>query len=325
MSTVDPFAIRELLGADASPCRRAITGEHGVSLPPFLDHHVHLHLIEDSTFASGGIAAVVDLGGDPAALARRPHDQIPHVAYAGAFLTAPGGYPAGRSWAPSAIVREITSDSLHSGVAGGVATAVDEQLRFGASVIKVALHAGTTPLDIDTLRALVSTAHERGLPVAAHVQGERMLRLAVDTGVDVLAHTPFSERADDALIAEAVTAGQAWISTLDIHRHDPASARIARENLAAFAAAGGRVLYGTDLGNGDLPVGVNVAELTALHGAGVQGTALVAALTDHWPFAEPPAGVLTFVAGDAPTTAAEIPEWLGGATVVPQEELVHDE
>jgi hypothetical protein len=122
-----------------------------------------------------------------------------------------------------------------------------------------------------------------------------------------------------------VTAGQAWISTLDIHRHDPASAGIARDNLAAFAAAGGRVLYGTDLGNGELPVGVNMRELASLQAAGVHGGDLIATLTDHWPFAEAPAGVLTFVAGDAPTSAAEIPEWLGGATVVPQEELVPDE
>ena len=96
MLHIDPFAIRELLGADAAPGRRAITGEHGVVLPAFTDHHVHLHLIDEHDLAPHGIAAVVDLGGDPIALARRPHEGFPRVAYAGAFLTAPGGYPVGR-------------------------------------------------------------------------------------------------------------------------------------------------------------------------------------------------------------------------------------
>ena len=32
---------------------------------------------------------------------------MPRVTYAGAFLTAPGGYPSGRSWAPGAAVRIV--------------------------------------------------------------------------------------------------------------------------------------------------------------------------------------------------------------------------
>ena len=37
------------------------------------------------------------------------------------------------------------------------------------------------------------------------------------------------------------------------------------------------------------------------------------------------AGVATFVPGDAPRSLGEIPAWLGGAVVVPSEELVHDD
>src|SRR3954453_5931394 len=98
MPRVDDFAVRGLLGPGAALCRRAITGEHGVSLPPFIDHHVHLHLIDEAPLLARGIAGVLDLGGDPVALARRPKSHMPRVAYAGAFLTAVGGYPAGRGW-----------------------------------------------------------------------------------------------------------------------------------------------------------------------------------------------------------------------------------
>ena len=193
----DPFELRELLGPRAAVARRAMTGEHGVALPPFIDHHVHVHLIDEELLPAGGIAGVVDLGGDPVEFARRPPDGIPRVAYAGAFLTAPGGYPAGRSWAPDAIVREITDASLHAGVRGGAGTAVDEQATFGASIIKVALNASAGPVfDSATLGAIVARAHERGLPVVAHVEGAGMTRLAVDAGVDALAHTPFTEAVD---------------------------------------------------------------------------------------------------------------------------------
>lgn len=320
----DPLVVRELLGPEASLCHRALTLEPGVSLPPFVDHHVHLHLIDEHRLPSGGIAAVLDLGGDPADLARH-RDGMPHIAYAGAFLTAPGGYPSGRAWAPDEIVRTVSDASSHPGVAGGAATAVDEQAAFGASVIKVALNAGAGPvLDAATLAAVVAAARVHGLPVVAHVEGEGMTELALDAGVDALAHAPFSEDLAASVIARAAASGQRWISTLDIHDDDPAAARTAAANAAAFVASGGTVLYGTDLGNGERPVGVLPGELAALDAAGIRGPALVAALVDPWP-AAPASGVSTFVPGPPPASLDDVAEWLGGATVVPSEELIHDD
>lgn len=320
----DPFALRALVGPAALLCRRALTGETGVALPPFVDHHVHLHLIDAHALPEGGIAGVVDLGGDPVALARR-REGLPHVAYAGAFLTAEGGYPSGRGWAPDEIVRAVTDPSLHPGVPGGAATAVDDQASFGASVVKVALNAATGPVfDAATLASVVAAARAHGLPVVAHVEGEGMTALALDAGVDVLAHTPFSEALDADLIARAAASGQRWISTLDIHAGDPASARTASVNLAAFIAAGGSALYGTDLGNGDRRIGVLTQELTALDAAGVRGAALVDTLSDPWP-AAPVTGVSTFIPGPPPTSLDAVAEWLGAATVVPSEELIHDD
>ncbi len=313
-----------ILGPRALLCRRALTGEHGVCLPPLTDHHVHLHLIDEHRLAAGGIAAVLDLGGDPASLARRDRDGMPHAAYAGAFLTAPGGYPSGRSWAPPSVVREVRDPSLHPGVPSGAATAVDEQAEFSASVVKVALNAAAGPVfDAATLEAIVACAHERGLPVVAHVEGEGMLALALEARVDALAHAPFSEWADGSAIARAIALRQRWISTLAIH--DGADRERARLNLEAFAHAGGRVLYGTDLGNGDRPVGVDADELTALDAAGIRGPDLIATLTEPWPPSLAAAGVATFVPGHPPATLDELPGWLTGATVVPAEELVHDQ
>jgi hypothetical protein len=322
----DPEALRELLGPDVALCHRALTGQHGVSLPPFTDHHVHLHLIDETRLAAGGIAGVVDLGGDPVALARRENHSIPRVAYAGAFLTAPGGYPLGRPWAPPQIAREIADPSTHPGVPGGAATAVDEQASFGASVIKASLNSAAGPVfDSTTLGAIVAIAGERGLPIVAHAEGAGMPQLALEAGVRGLAHTPFTGFVGRTFTSHAVSAGQVWISTLAIHRDDSEAAEYARVNLAGFAAAGGRVLYGTDLGNGELPIGVNAEEVAALERAGVRGARLIAAMADPWPAAEVPSGVSTFVPGPPPSHLDEVAEWLRGATVVPTEELVHDD
>ena len=298
--------------------RRALTAEAGTALPAFVDHHVHLHLIDPERLAARGIAGVVDLGGDPVALARRTTG-LPRVAYAGAFLTAPGGYPDGRSRAPRSIVRFVTDASRHPGIEGGARTAVDEQADAGASVIKVALHADAGPvISDDALAAVVASAAERGLPVVAHAQGPGQVDRAIEAGVSVLAHTPFDAPVARRTLARAVAAGQAWISTLDIHRGADRERAIA--NLRAFAARGGRVLYGTDLGNGSLPVGVNRRELLAMTEAGVRGDALVAALTDPWPRTTPIDAVSSFVAGDTPTDD-EVATWLSRASVVPTEEL----
>ena len=110
-----------------------------------------------------------------------------------------------------------------------------------------------------------------GLPVVAHCQGPGMVELALAGGVAALAHTPWTHRLDDEVVAEAVEAGQAWVSTLDIHGYGTPSADQDRavDNLARFHAAGGRVLYGTDLGNGPLPETLNLREVGLLVDAGL--------------------------------------------------------
>lgn len=301
-------------------CHRALTNEHGTALPPFVDKHVHLQLIEAGTLR--GIAGVLDLGGDPSVLVRHAAGGFPHITYAGAMLTAPGGYPSDREWALPGLWREVSSASRHPGVPGGAGTAVDEQASFGASVVKVALNATAGPVfDAETLAAIVGAAHERGLPVVAHVEGDGMLTRALGAGVDALAHTPFTERVSDDDITRAVDADQCWITTLAIH-DDPA---LAIDNLARLAAAGGRVLYGTDLGNGERPVGIQEAELAGMDAAGIRGDDLIAALTDPWPLDETPGGVATFIPGPAPATLDEVPAWLARGVVVPNEELVRDD
>ncbi|MGN6125473.1 MAG: amidohydrolase family protein [Humibacter sp.] len=297
----------------------------GTLFPRLTDHHVHLGLIDPSGLLAGGITSVVDLGWIPAEASRMrrdaafPGSTLPEVHIAGAFLTCVGGYPKGRDWAPDDAVVELAKPSEAE-------LAVRAQVGLGASVIKVTLNSDAGPVPSEELlEAVVSGARANGVPVAAHVQGEGMTKRALDAGVNVLAHTPFTERLDADLVARISRARTGVISTLDIHRRGSASGdldlgaelaeEIAVENLRRIAASGGRVLYGTDLGNGRLPVGINRRELVALAGVGLDRDELVASIAGH----EHPDAVgprLAWIPGVPPRGDAdpvETAEWLAGA------------
>ncbi len=240
----------------------------GTLLPGLCDAHVHSDLVDMRTVRAGGIAGVWDLGGVPARVAALrdraadPRLRLPRMRIAGPFLTAPGGYPSDRPWAPAGSWREIRS-------AAGAAGAVADCRALGAGLVKVTAHAGGPQLPAGTLRALVEAAHAASLEVVVHAEGDGTVEAAVEAGADLLAHTPWTARLDDALLRAA--AGMTWISTLDIHGWGGPTPEqeIAVDNLRRFRAYGGTVRYGTDLGNGPLVPGVNPREIRALQRAGL--------------------------------------------------------
>jgi len=203
---------------------------------------------------------------------RAPHPVA--IDFAGAFLTPVGGYPSDRDWAPAGSFREIAdAETAHAAVA--------EMADAGASCIKVASNAEAGPVFTDELfRAIIDAASARGLPVVAHAQGAGEAQRAARLDATRLAHAPFTEHLDDSEIA-AQAASVAWISTLSIHDGDALAT--ATDNVRRFHAAGGTVLYGTDMGNGPTPVGLNPAELDALRDAGIDGDDLLRALAPQDP------------------------------------------
>jgi len=265
-------------GSGASGAVAHIVELPGVLLPGFTDHHVHLQLVDivDASpalaIAGGGVSRVIDLGGEPETLAALAEPDPWHAAveFAGAFLTAPGGYPSDRAWAPRGSLREVAC-------AQDAELAVAEQASFGASRIKIALNADAGPVWSDALLAeVVGEVRHAGLPVVAHVEGAGQAERAIVAGVDVLAHVPFSEVLPEALIARAAEQGQRWISTLSIHADELREMAIA--NVRAFRAVGGELLYGSDLGNGQQVLGLNTLELAELQQAGLDETAVLRAL-----------------------------------------------
>lgn len=265
-----------VLEADAEGIRLAPEGATpdgrlvGTGLPGFRDVHVHLGLVDPSTLLANGIATVIDCGWIPDVAATWLGDPaLPEVRICGAFLTCIGGYPSDRSWAPPGSVREVTIRDA--------AAAVDEQLAHGAEFIKVALNSAAGPvLDDATLRLIVARAHSRGVRVLAHAEGEGQAARAFAAEVDGLAHAPFTERLGDDLL-RAMAHTLIWASTLDIHGYGERTQELetALDNVRRFHAYGGVVRYGSDLGNGNLPVGINERELALLDEADLSEVAMI--------------------------------------------------
>ncbi|WP_328706991.1 hydrolase [Clavibacter zhangzhiyongii] len=288
--------------ADPVRGRLDLSISHGV-----VDRHVHLGLVDPAGFAQSPVTEVVDLGWDPAEIARiaaRPPAGVT-VRYAGPFHTAVGGYPSDRAWAPAAAVREVAR-------AADAAGAVAEARAGGSGAVKIVLHDGGPLLADDVLAALVEAAHAAGLRAAVHAEGAGQAGRAIRAGADVLVHVPWTERLDDATLRESAARDVLWISTLAIH--DGADLATALENARRYAALGGRIAYGTDLGNGDLPVGLNAREVELLGEVGLRGAALLDAVLGSAPgrvdhalaSAEP-------LPSAADATADDLVAWVRGA------------
>jgi imidazolonepropionase-like amidohydrolase len=94
---------------------------------------------------------------------------------------------------------------------------------------------------------------------------------ALGAGFDELAHTPWTHRLSDEVIATAARRLRI-VSTLDIcsYGRDTPEIRTALENLRRFHDAGGSVIYGTDLGNGAIPPGIHTREAMLMAEAGLE-------------------------------------------------------
>ena len=255
----------------ASVQRARVPRMTGAVMPGVADRHVHLGLVDATALRQTAVVEVHDLGWVPR-IARGWKISPPTgglVRIAGPFLTAVGGYPVDRAWAPLGSVREVQGP-------GDAVGAVDEAAAHGYDLIKVVLHSGGPLLDDETLNALVRAAHVQRLPVGVHAEGRCQARRAFEAGADILVHAPWSESLPDDLL-RAMAGSMRWISTFAIH---PGADRgRALDNARRFVGFGGRLDYGTDMGNGPMLPGPRPEEIKALHEAGLAGDALLGSLT----------------------------------------------
>lgn len=225
-----------------------------------------------------GVTTVRDLGWPPKRLwplverSRANDFDGPEVVAAGQMLTVPRGYPMRAGWAPRHTGLPVRSP-------GEATEAVAAQAEAGACVIKVALNPLAGPvLDVATLAAIVREAHDRSLRVTGHVYALAELQKALDAHVDELAHMLMSpETIPPAIIYRMVGQSMTVVPTLSCFFGS--NQEIAVENLRSFKQMGGRVIYGTDLGNEGPRPGIDQMEVDAMSRSGMSSLEIIASAT----------------------------------------------
>lgn len=251
--------------ADVQATRRA-SFPSGTILPGFIDLHVHRLGPDVAT----GVTTSRDLGAPIGQLTLAVPDPPPgekRLLLAGPMITVPGGYPI-----------PVWGAAIGEPVRGGAEARAAVRLLadHGAAVIKISLEHQFPMLSASEVTAIVDEAHALGLDVTAHVSHVDVARIALESGVDELAHMPCVGR--DVEIMRELARDVPVVGTLHVALGCPALL----ENARAFVAAGGVLLYGSDYGSDrEVPNGIDVEELELLVAAGLSPLEAIAAATSR--------------------------------------------
>ena len=282
-------------GARASAAARVIEGRGRTLMPGLIDMHWHstftalsqaAMLAPDAspeTLANTvaaesqrtllrGFTSVRDAGG-PVFELKAAIDagqlQGPRIWPSGAFVSQTAGHgdmrqPHERSrrfFGKPSLAEEMGATFIADG-RDEVLTAVRENLRMGASQIKLMAGGGTSsaydPVDVtqytfDELRAAVEAAEDWGTYVMVHAYTTRAVRRAIEAGVKCIEHGQLLDEETLALMAERGV----WLSTQTLRASTEAMDPQRREKrrpviegqartIAAAKRAGVRIAWGTD-------------------------------------------------------------------------------
>jgi imidazolonepropionase-like amidohydrolase len=251
LSRVDVLIDGErLLAGDGERADVELDGSGKTLLPGLIDAHTHVvdgDLAQALTF---GVTTELDMFCLPSNLARQrrlagERNDVADVRSSGVLATAPGGHP-------SQIMNADPSLSERLGDAVGpfdtVADAsqakafVEARLAGGIDYLKIVIDSGAVSgmqlpvLGADTVGALVDAAHAHGLRAVAHAVTVKDASVAVNAGIDALAHvwadSGPGDSASEELIARIVAQKVFVISTLayfEAVTGDPAGAELVRD------------------------------------------------------------------------------------------------
>lgn len=200
-------------------------------LPGFIDAHTHIASDHDDNWAQGfyegmlrfaveqsfhaarnaratlraGVTTVREVGAADfvdVALRNAINQRIatgPTMLVAGHAIGSTGGHCDGPPIPPERMKEPGPLEGVCNGPES-CRTAVREQMKFGADLIKICASGGVLseadPVDVpqltaDELKAIMSEAHAWRRKVAAHAHGDLAARLAVEAGVDSIEHGSF--------------------------------------------------------------------------------------------------------------------------------------
>ena len=170
---------------------------------------------------------------------------------------------------------------------------VDQQVHDGADGIKIFAGAiepdSIVLLPADIAKAVVDEAHRDHRLVFSHPSSIKGVELSLDSGVDILAHvSSFEGPWPPSLVQRMLAAHMSLIPTLTLFdvemQKDHASPEATKQlidlavsQLHKYAAAGGQILFGTDIGYTDHYD--TTEEFTLMTSAGMSFPQILAALT----------------------------------------------
>lgn len=188
---------------------------------------------------------------------------------------------------PTSLAEVATAEEAAARARGQLARGADGLKIFAGAL--VGGEVGVLPMDADIAAAVVKAAHAAGKRVFAHPSNLAGIEVAVEAGADVLAHTtPMASPWPDGLAERLVGEGVALVPSLKLFEIELAKEEAppevvepfmaaARQQLGAFSAAGGTILFGTDSGYVDWYDTRD--ELRLMHEAGLGWRQLLASLT----------------------------------------------
>jgi imidazolonepropionase-like amidohydrolase len=255
---------------------RIIPCDHCVVTAGFWNAHIHLTepiwanaatasaASLDSALAAmltrWGFTTVVDIGSDlrtTLALRRRiTSGEVigPRIYTAGSGLFPPNGIPFYLANLPAAIRSQIPEPATPA----EAAAYVTQNIANGADVTKLFTGSLISPRQVLPMpepiaRAAVEASHAKHELVFAHPSNLEGMQVAINSGVDILAHAPSSPRGvDSAVLASVIARHMAMIPTLKMFATtvttDTAWLNPIYSVVRRFHAMGGQFIFGTDVG-----------------------------------------------------------------------------
>ncbi|MEU6737894.1 amidohydrolase family protein [Streptosporangium sandarakinum] len=215
---------------DGRPADVEIDGSGRTVLPGLIDAHTHVFDGDLAQALAFGVTTELDMFCLPRNLARQrriaaERDDVADLRSAGVLATAPGGHPSQLMASEGmAALGDAVGPFETVADAGRARQFVAARLAEGADYLKIAIDGGTvsgTPLPVlgpDVVAALVEAAHDAGLQAIAHAVTTKDALVALDAGVDGLAHVCFDagppDSAADDLAARIAAQGVFVVSTL---------------------------------------------------------------------------------------------------------------
>jgi imidazolonepropionase-like amidohydrolase len=206
-----------------------------------------------------GFTTVVDLGSDPrntVALRRRilaGEIPGPRIFTAGMPLYPPHGIPFYLvNSLPSDVVAYMDANAT-PGTRAAARAQVDADVEAGADLTKLFTGAwikpgSVLPMPDSIASAAVGEAHRLHRIVFSHCSNLAGARVALDAGVDVMAHTLDDTRGvDSSLFRRMVERNMALVPTLSLFADGKNIDTIVHE-VTIFRSYGGELLFGTDVG-----------------------------------------------------------------------------